>query len=252
MSSDTNASFQDDENQINSLFEEGINLYTQQKTQEALEKYREILQLCKKANRRNEQGRTLNVIGLAYYQLGQYAEALDAYEQALEIFQKIGNLDREGMVLNNFGLIYKSQGQYTDALGYYYQALSIFQTTNNRLEQGHVLDNIGFVYYSLGQYLDALDYYHKALLVCRESGDLMDVVLKNIVASARAYLGQEPAIDSGSDQRTLLFRTSMVEVSEARDIRTEPEPEPAIKVKPLKVKPPIEEKELPTDNHGSY
>ena len=136
-----------------------------------MEYYEQALAIHKQVGNPRGEGETLNNIGSAYNNLGEYPKALEYYEQALAIHKQVGDFRIEGVTLNNIGGVYDSLGQYSKALEYYEQALAIRKQVGDPQGESTSLNNIGGVYDSLGEYPKALEYYKKALAITKQIGN---------------------------------------------------------------------------------
>ena len=66
-------------------------------------------------------------MGLVFKGWGQYPKAAEYYEKSLEIARKVEDLEGEGRSLNNLGNLYNVWGQYSKAVDYYERSLEIFR-----------------------------------------------------------------------------------------------------------------------------
>ncbi|MBS4042775.1 MAG: tetratricopeptide repeat protein [Chitinophagaceae bacterium] len=111
----------------------------------------------------------LKNIGIAYYYQGKDVDALDYWKQALEIFKAIKDEVGEANILNNIGAIYFNQKDLTNALEYYLQSLKLAEKTKDKLRILTALNNIGGVYFEKPATHDkALYYFLKSLPLSEE------------------------------------------------------------------------------------
>ena len=115
---------------------------------------------------------SMNLIGLAYDNWGQYGKAIDYYEQALEIDKRLGDKENIARDLNNIGGFYHSTSQYDAAIKYYEEALAIARKLKFGQEAlvATSLNNIGMVYRSWGQYDKAIKYFEESLAIDKRWG----------------------------------------------------------------------------------
>ena len=113
----------------------------------------------------NRQGEasSLNNLGLAYQNLGEYEKAIDYFEQSLPIFQQLGSYQEEANSLKYLGNVYLNLKKYNEAIDYYEQSLAIAQRIEERSIEATNLFSLGVAYQELGDYTKALDYYNKCL-----------------------------------------------------------------------------------------
>ena len=92
---------------------------------------------------------SLNRIGNAFNNFGNYPKAMESFLQALRINEKIKNLDGMGRNLNNIGIIYHAQGDYRLALDYGLKATALAEKMNNKILLCNYLNNVGKAYRNL-------------------------------------------------------------------------------------------------------
>jgi len=138
----------------------------------ALSYYQKALAIHKKIGDVKGEGADLRKMGNIYMILRRYEKSLEYWQKALIIFRKIGDVEGEGLSLAMIGFVYKNLGQYQKALSYYQKALVIRRKIGDVNGEGSILGNIGVVYKDLGQYQKALSYYQKALAIAKKIGDI--------------------------------------------------------------------------------
>ncbi len=139
--------------------------------QEALDHYREALAISREVGDRQGESFALNNLGAVYRVLGQPKEALKHFEQAFDILRDLGDRQSEGGTLNHIGIAYQALGRLQEALDHYREALAISREVGDRAGEGLALQNIGTTYATLGRLQEALDHYREALAISREVGD---------------------------------------------------------------------------------
>lgn len=118
----------------------------------ALELYEEIAKSVAsslKYNINNKITTTLNNLGLAHYNQGNYPKALDYYLKGLRIAVKYNNEEKIATIYGNLGIVYTLIYEYETALDYYIKALKI--ATKNK-DEGGILNNkfnIAGLYYNM-------------------------------------------------------------------------------------------------------
>ncbi len=68
---------------------------------------------------------TLTDMGTIYHDLGKFDQALDVYKQALQIQRETGDQGYEAQCLNNIASVYLTMGDNDNAFTYYQQALQV-------------------------------------------------------------------------------------------------------------------------------
>ena len=152
-------------------------------------------------------GDTLNLLGHAAFQLGQYDQARERFDGALTIRQALGDRYRVaetlaglGMIafvlgqpdaerlllecltireqigdtigvaksLTNLGNVYERQGRYHEALALYERAQPIYAENNGWFGLTRSLINIGAIHFRLSRYETARAFYARALQISRQ------------------------------------------------------------------------------------
>ncbi|BAZ08242.1 TPR domain protein [Calothrix sp. NIES-4071] len=148
-----------------SVFNEGKKLYEQgtaKSLQQAIEKYFEALLLFRQVGDKVSEATTLNDIGMAYNNLGDYEQALNYYEQALTL-RRLYDKKNEAVTLDEIGTVHNSLGKKQEALNYFNQSLELSQKWRDEKLQAITVNNIGVIYDDLGDYEQALKYYEQSL-----------------------------------------------------------------------------------------
>ena len=138
---------------------------------DALESYREALELSRRIGDRQAVGNILNDLGTFHAVRGQYEEALPQFRAALQAQREVRNQVYEAMALNNIGTIYMSLGRYDDAQTYLQQALTLRERINVPSDTADTLHNLAEVSLRTGAYDAALRQYLAALELRRQIGD---------------------------------------------------------------------------------
>jgi tetratricopeptide (TPR) repeat protein len=68
---------------------------------------------------------TLNNLGVAYVETGDYSKAIEYLEQSLQLSRELGDQTSETSILNNLGSTYEKAGDLVRAIGLYEQASRI-------------------------------------------------------------------------------------------------------------------------------
>lgn len=127
-----------------------------------------------KASRENKwpllEEKSLNNMGMSYWNNGNFNTALDYFFQALKLNDTNlpPNPVNRAKYYNNIGLIYQELKQFGQALEYHRQALSIREQFDRLNDQAISLSNIGVCYKNLKQYEEAVRYYKQAIQLARK------------------------------------------------------------------------------------
>jgi CHAT domain-containing protein/Tfp pilus assembly protein PilF len=137
----------------------------------AIEKYKEALQLWRETDSHAEQSNVLNNLAIAHSMLGEIKESIECLNQALPLVRATNNRNGEGAILANLGYMYGLVGEPQKAIESLTLALPVLQAIGNREGVGATLNNIGLIYDSLGEKQKALVYYNQTLPIARELGN---------------------------------------------------------------------------------
>ena len=140
------------------------------KPDEALDYYKQALELHRKLAYEKGVAHNLRNIGTIYNELNQFDEALKYQKGALEIDKKIENEPGIAINLTNVGTIYHDLGQYEDSLKRYQEALVIYQRINNKEGIANIYNRVGLNYSSHGDMNLAIIEYKKALEINQKIG----------------------------------------------------------------------------------
>jgi tetratricopeptide (TPR) repeat protein len=139
------------------LFEEGNQLYEQEKYEEAIAKYQEFL-----AANPSVYQVTLN-IGNCYRMLKEYDKAIDAYQKILDkVMTDKGTYEGDesaARALASMGETYMLMGDLTKASEFMRQAIDLFP--NDEI----LAFNVGEIFFNQGEAVKAIDYYKLATTI---------------------------------------------------------------------------------------
>ncbi|MES2875060.1 MAG: tetratricopeptide repeat protein [Bacteroidota bacterium] len=152
---------------------------------------------------------SLNRIGNAFDELGNYPKAMESFLQALKINERIRNIEGKGRNLGNIGQIYNNQGEYKLALEYLFQAKAILEKYKSKLVLSITLYRIGTTYLNLKKFNSANLFAQKAHDLARENH------VPLIVAASLNTLGD---IHSQSGQNKLALEYYRLSVLQSEKI----------------------------------
>ena len=132
---------------------------------QALNDYRQALDLFRKHSCRREEGLVLTNIGQVYQRCAKFKEALTFYQRALDIHREIGNRFLEGIALGCLGRLYNVQAKFDKAKEYLLKALDVHQELGDIRNRGVCLGDLGNSHQQEGEYEKALEYYLQALQI---------------------------------------------------------------------------------------
>jgi len=106
--------------------------------------------------------------GLVLESMLRSDEAVDAYKESLDIDREIGDRGAEAATLHQIGKVYRDTNRFQEALEYYHESLAIKREMGNRAAEAATLHQIGTVYQLTNQLEEALEYYNESLKASRE------------------------------------------------------------------------------------
>jgi CHAT domain-containing protein/Tfp pilus assembly protein PilF len=152
------------------------------------------------------EGRTLNGLGSANYQLGNLDLALDYYRQAIELRRATGDTDGLATSLTYLGNTYIAMDRNLDARVALEQALQIVKQNGNTGQHYELLTSIASLNAEMGRMASSNDALAEALELARTMGDAKrEMICRNNLALnfAQAYRYGE-ALDQLGLLRALL------------------------------------------------
>jgi tetratricopeptide (TPR) repeat protein len=138
--------------------------------QKAIDIFKQSLNIAREISDRRFEGISLSNLGLTYYYLTDYEKAIDFLQNSLHIAKETEYPLREGISLGNLGIAYQSLGEYENALKYIQEALEIVSKIGNRHAEAEFLKNLAEIYQKLGNLDLAIKYCDQALNLAKELG----------------------------------------------------------------------------------
>jgi tetratricopeptide (TPR) repeat protein len=114
---------------------------------------------------------TLTNMGTIYHDLGKFDQALDVYKQALQIQRETGDQGYEAQCLNNIANVYLTIGDNDNAFTYYQQALQLREKLGVPVDIADTLEGLSEAYTATGQYEQSMTGLMRALQLARTAGD---------------------------------------------------------------------------------
>jgi len=149
----------------------------------------------------------VNVIGIVYYNQGDYVKAIEYYTKSLKIKEELE--DKLGMAatFNNIGMVYYDQGNYARAINYYTKSLKIQKELGDKLGTANSYNSIGTIYADEGDYAQAIEYHTKSLKIKEEIGDKIGIAMSfNNIGNIYHH--------QGDDRKALEYYTKSLKIKE--------------------------------------
>jgi len=129
---------------------------------EAIERYREALELCEQQNDLAGAAEQYANLASAHQTTGQFTEAISELEQAAKLDEQAGNGAGLAADWNTLGIICQELGQPERALQYHKKALELHETLQNDVGRANQLANMANIHRQLGDLDQARDCYQQA------------------------------------------------------------------------------------------
>ncbi|OJJ23217.1 hypothetical protein BKI52_02345 [marine bacterium AO1-C] len=138
------------------------------------------LDLSTQINLANGKIKSLNFIGVAYRNKGNYSLASKYYFNALKAAEKVGNKEQVGYSSINIGNVYVYQTNYKEAIEYFNKALKTAQDLKNKGMVAYCYVNLGRAFRSQKKYKEARKYYAKTLEIRKELKDISGILTSEV------------------------------------------------------------------------
>lgn len=136
-------------------------------------------------------GRCNNILGAAYFSLGEFQRAESFYLKAYKSASAVGDSLYIGKSLNNLGNVNQKFGQLEKAVNYYLRAITTYRNTENPSGEVGVLNNVASVYSSIGNLNSSNEYYLLALALAEQLNDKLVIsTIQHNLASNYAEQGK--------------------------------------------------------------
>ncbi|MBU3967573.1 MAG: tetratricopeptide repeat protein [Euryarchaeota archaeon] len=161
----------DDYKFLDWFFKLGMIHYLRGEYDEALEKYKQSMEINIKLGYKKGIAQTLHNIAMIHQDKGEYEEALDKYKQSLEIQKRLDDQGGISKALHQIATIHKIKGEYDEALDKYKQSLDIYKKRVDQRGVAETLHNIAMIHFEKGEYEEALEKYKQSMEINIKLGD---------------------------------------------------------------------------------
>ena len=130
------------------------------------------LSLAKELGDPESISKSLNNLGIAYDNLGEYENAIASYRESLRLKQLIGYRHGMAQTLHNLALVYEHAGKLDLALSWYTKSLALKRgVTHDKHGVAQTQSNLGRIFRRRGKLNKARALLHLAVRVLRQVGD---------------------------------------------------------------------------------
>lgn len=145
-------------------------------TDEALERFSEMLRLAWLYDNQAKGGAAHSRLGRIHRRRGEYERAMQHLREAHQLFTRASDDRGIAGALDDIGKVHWLRGAYAQALEFHRQALGIRRAIGDRRSIALSVANIGRVHHDSGQFKAAIAQFREALDLRRDIGDLGGVV----------------------------------------------------------------------------
>ncbi len=159
--------------------------------------------------------KNLTLLGLAYFDSGDFEQAEKFYTQALNTLGELNDPQNECDVLAKLGLVHAHQNNFRNAIAYHKKAIAMAQNIGDRRRERITFAYLGSAYMGAGELDMALTYHQHALTLAREDKNrLGEAVSLNSMAIIHLEL-------KNSDEAIALCNKALPIVQEMGYLRAE-------------------------------
>jgi DNA-binding NtrC family response regulator len=115
--------------------------------------------------------KSLHLLGVIAYRLGELANARDLYEQTQALYRRLGEEENAARLRIDLALIHKNLCEWDVAIAHLQGALETFRGLGRYAQTGLPLLNLAIVFQKSGEWPQALDHYREAERVFRQVAD---------------------------------------------------------------------------------
>jgi tetratricopeptide (TPR) repeat protein len=161
---------------IEALHNLGVVLDLAGRTDDALERFSEMLHLAWRYDNPAKAGAAMSRMARVLRRKGEYDRAMESLRRANELFTRAADDRGIASTLDDMGRVHWLRGAYTQALDYHRQALGLRRNLGDRRSIALSLANIGRVHHDSGNFKAAIAQFREALDLRRDIGDLSGIV----------------------------------------------------------------------------
>jgi CHAT domain-containing protein/Tfp pilus assembly protein PilF len=127
--------------------------------------------LFRQQGNREKEEHTLLFIGLNYLGVSDYEQALEYFREVLDITREIGDLEGERTILQIMAWAHGSLFEFRQSLAYSFESLELWREIGDPAMEAELLFEIGKIYGRLDDYHETISYCQQAIDIWQETGD---------------------------------------------------------------------------------
>ena len=156
----------------------------------ALNHLEPALQMLSRLNDRKGMARTLDMLGVAYMDLGQAGKSLEQLQKSERISEELGDKAAAASSDLHIANLYSELSQHPQALDYAKRALAIFKSVDSKVGISSALGALGEICGNTHKYIECIDYYRQAAVIDKALGQKLGSA-QDIANIGTAYIGLE-------------------------------------------------------------
>ncbi len=149
----------------------GAALWEVRRFEEAITACQDAAAIFQETGDRHNEGLALTNLGIALWKVRRFEEAITACQDAAAIFREIRDRHGEGLALTNLGAALAEVRRFEEATTACQDAAAIFRETADRHGEGHALDNLGAALAGGRRFEEATTACQDAAAIFRETAD---------------------------------------------------------------------------------
>jgi RNA polymerase sigma factor (sigma-70 family) len=154
---------------VKKIYNAALSAYEISKWDEALQLFREALEIAVDLKNRDLQASIQNYLGNIFFSRGQISKAFDYFQDALDIAKEVKSTVNEARALANIGLVYLRRGNLVEALDHQDRAAALSKRIGNTEMEAFAFNNIGSIYLRKGEPSKALDCFRETISIAEKN-----------------------------------------------------------------------------------
>ncbi len=174
------------EKTLSDMIDEGLELMSQNKYEEAEALFIEVNTLAVKNKDKKYEGISLRSLGELHYNVEEHVIAMHYLNEALVPTREIEDWYSESRILNLQAIIHQFGSKYDESAKKYEEALIAARKLETRVDEARITDNYGQLFFTQGKYDQAIKKHTEALEIFNSIDD-KDTKGRALVNLGKAY-----------------------------------------------------------------
>jgi tetratricopeptide (TPR) repeat protein len=172
-------------------FDRGICLHAMKRYPEALDSFREAVELCPE-KKKNEilKGKIIAAAGRSHFELSEFEPALENFERSFELLKESAENIEVASIQKYIGVCLQRMDRLDDARDYFEDSMSSYRRMGQDLEVARLRGMLARIYFMKSQWKNAVEYLEEAIKIKQreKSFDRIATYLTNL-GTAYLFLG---------------------------------------------------------------